>query len=158
MLLSLPTLVLSFSVSGSLAQVLISNLLPACGQQCAILLQAQAACLPPAAPVTDQKIYSSCFCQSAFLTPLITGGSAEICPACSTAEIGTIENWYQASCAAPNQGPPNQVPPDQEPPAEQPAAPAAPIGGGNSGQGGAIISDKLPPNNNGWLVSYSLTW
>lgn len=153
MLLSLPTLILSFSVSGTLAQVLISNALPTCGQQCAILLQAQAACVPPAAPVTDQNIYQSCFCQSAFLTPLITGGSTYICPGCSPAEIGTIETWYQKSCAAPNQGPqdqvpPDQAPPDQVPPKEQPAAPQAPT----------IIGDKPPPSNKGWLVSCSLTW
>lgn len=165
MLISLATLVLSFSLSSTLAQVLISTSIPACGQQCAILLQAQAGCVPPAAPVTNPNIYQSCFCQSTFLTPLFVGGSTTICPACSPEEMGTIENWYQTLCAPPDQGSPNQAPPDQAPPDAQPAAPsststaakaAAPTVASNAAKGGATISEKPPPDNRGWSVSYRL--
>jgi hypothetical protein len=152
MFYSLLTLGLSFLVSRSLAQALISNSLPACGQQCPTLLQAQGGCVPPAAPVTNPNIYQSCFCQSAFLTPLFTGATS-LCPACSPAEMGTIESWFQESCAVPNQGPPE----------EQPAAPsttstsskgAVPTRGANAAQGGATISDRPPPNNKGWSVNH----
>ena len=180
----LPTLViLSLSVPGLLAQVLVPTTLPLCGQQCAILLQAQAGCVPPAVPPTDQNGYISCFCKFPSLAPLLTGGTTTICPACAPAEMGAIETWYKAFCAAPNQAPPgqappgqappgqtppdqtppdqtppDQTPPDQTPPEKQPdapvdLAPAAPTSAADSAKGGATISDKPQPDNRGWLVS-----
>lgn len=81
----------------TLAQTLISQTLPACGQQCPVFLQAQGGCIPPAAPVTNQGIYQSCFCQSTFLQPLY-GGPTPLCPTCSTADMATVQNWFQGLC------------------------------------------------------------
>lgn len=165
--LSLRTLVLTVFVSCGLAQnqgvvpKLISNSLPACGQSCEILIKAQAACVPPAAPVSDPTIYQSCFCQSAFLTTLLTGGPNSLCPACSPAEMGTIETWFQASCAPPDQTPPDQAPapPAAQPddPAPAPPAGAAPTKAPDATKGGATISEKPPPNNKGWSVEFAFS-
>lgn len=81
------------------AQTLISPTLPACAQQCPVLIQAQGGCVPPAAPVTNQGIYQSCFCQSAFLQPLY-GGPTPLCPSCPPADMTTIQNWFQGQCKA----------------------------------------------------------
>ena len=155
---SLLTLVLSFSVSSTLAQVLIPNTLPNCGQQCPTLITAQAGCVPPAAPNTSPDVYQSCFCLSDFLKPLKIAGS-NICPTCSQEDMATIEKWFQTTCATPDQAPPNQGPPDQAPPVQAPpdqappaAQPAAPTSAANSNKGGATISEKPPPNNKGWSV------
>ena len=87
---------LAHTTSAQQATLLASNL-PACAQQCPVLLQAQAGCVPPAAPVTDQAIYQSCFCQSALLTQLPT---SNICaPQCSAEDIGTIQAWFNGLCA-----------------------------------------------------------
>lgn len=169
MLLSLLTLFLSFFASSILAQsTLIPSSLPQCGQTCPLLITAQNGCVPPAAPVTNSAIYQSCFCLSDFLKPLHAGGSTTVCPACSTQDIGTIENWFQKLCASPNQGstnqapptdqtPPDQTPPDQTPPDQQPpdAQPATPNGSGSTAKG-APISENPPPDNRGWSVSRRL--
>ncbi len=154
MFLSLP--ILGFFIFSALAQVLISDSLPACGQQCPVLLQAQAGCVPPAAPVTNQNIYQSCFCQSTFLVPLLAGGTSTLCTACSPAEMGTIQTWYQGSCAAPNQPPPEEQP-APPPQTTTTSKAAAPTRAQNPAQEGATISDRPPPNNRGWYVSPSFT-
>lgn len=159
MLLSLSTLALSFFVSSTLAQLLIANTLPTCGQQCPILLQAQAGCVPPAAPVTNPNIYQSCFCQSDFLKPLYVAGSTTVCPACSPQDMGTIENWYQTLCVPPDQAPPDQGPPDAQPAAPSStstAAKAAAPTSANANKGSATISERPPPDNRGWFVSHRL--
>lgn len=76
---------------------LIAQNLPACAQTCPILLQAQGGCVPPAAAVTNQGQYQSCFCQSAFLTPLYQPTST-LCPVCSTQDMATIQTWFQGLC------------------------------------------------------------
>ena len=163
MLFPLLALFLSFYACSTLAQKLIPNTLPQCGQECPLLITAQNNCVPPAAPVTNSGIYQSCFCLSDFLKPLHAGGSTTVCPACSPQDIGTIEKWYQTSCASPNQGstnqaptgqtPPDQTPPDQTPPDQEPpdAQPAAPNNGENTAKG-APISKTPPPDNRGWSV------
>jgi len=74
---------------------------PACAVSCPLLLQAQASCLPPAAPVTDQAIYLSCFCQSDLLKPLKNspnGVCDAVCPAQS--DLTALQAWYSGFCAA----------------------------------------------------------
>lgn len=153
MLFSLLTLFLSFYACSTLAQKLISNTLPQCGQDCPLLITAQNNCMPPLAPTTNFGIYQSCFCLSDFLKPLHAGGSTTVCPACSQQDIGTVEKWYQTLCPSPNQGstnqaPTGQTPPDQQPPDAQPAAPT----NGESKAKGAPISENPPPDNRGWSV------
>jgi len=84
-------------VDVTFAQTLISSTLPACAQQCPVLIQAQGGCVPPAAPVTNQGIYQSCFCQSTFLQPLY-GVPTPLCPSCPPADMTTIQNWFQGLC------------------------------------------------------------
>jgi len=84
------------------AQVLIptSGSLPACAAHCALLQSAQTGCVPPAAPQSSQTIYQSCFCQSALLTPLKSGGT-NICPAqCDSTDYAAIVSWYNGLCGS----------------------------------------------------------
>ncbi|KAF2804146.1 uncharacterized protein BDZ99DRAFT_153596 [Mytilinidion resinicola] len=79
--------------------------LPACAKQCSILSQAEANCVPPAAPVTNQDTYQSCFCQSGLLTTLKT--SPSLCQSsatntiCTPQDATTIEQYYVALCNGP---------------------------------------------------------
>jgi len=78
---------------------LLPTTLPACAAQCTVLQQAATGCVPPAAPVTSQDIYQSCFCQSALLTSLIQDPTANICgPQCDAADFASIDSWYQSVC------------------------------------------------------------
>ena len=80
---------------------LISNTLPACAQSCPVFLQAQSACVPPpngAAAVSNQQTYTSCFCQSNYLTPLKSGSANNLCPTCSAADMSTTQQWYNGLC------------------------------------------------------------
>ena len=73
--------------------------LPACAAQCTPLDQAQTGCVPPAAPVTNQATYQSCFCQSAYLSSLYASGASTLCgAACSAADMSSIQSWYQGFC------------------------------------------------------------
>ncbi|KAK4996812.1 hypothetical protein LTR66_003660, partial [Elasticomyces elasticus] len=78
-----------------------ANALPACAQQCSLLQQAQAVCVPPAAPATNQAAYESCFCQSAYLRTLYTTPNG-VCDAFCTAQsdLVQIQQWYIRSCNA----------------------------------------------------------
>ena len=89
--------VILFFATVTSAQQLISPTLPSCAQQCGILTQAQTACIPPAAPVTDQGTYLSCFCQSNFLKP-VYGPPGNYCPTCSSSDNGIIQNWFKGQC------------------------------------------------------------
>ena len=80
---------------------LIASSLPACAQSCAILLQAQQACVPQpngAAAVSNQATYTSCFCQSAYLTPLNGPSAQSVCPACQSNDQTTLQSWFQGFC------------------------------------------------------------
>lgn len=68
--------------------------LPACAQNCALLQQAQAGCLPTVSPQP-----ASCFCQSSYLTALKTSASAvcaDVCP--SATEQQEVQTWYINWC------------------------------------------------------------
>lgn len=82
-------------------QVLIfgNNALPSCAQQCQLLQQAQAACVPPAAPVTQQSTYESCFCQSGYLETLTSDPQAVCGTVCQGSDLTQISTWYTSNCA-----------------------------------------------------------
>ena len=86
---------------------LIPASLPACAQSCPLLIQAQGACVPPAALVTNPATYQSCFCQSAFLGPLRSSPTSNICaPQCPDADFATIGTWYKGLCGIGGAAPP----------------------------------------------------
>lgn len=91
------------------AQVLVpqaaSNSFPACALSCPTLLSAQGGCVPPAAPVTDQAIYVSCFCQSSLLITLHTSPDGT-CDSVCTVESDRQElmAWYNNFCASGGSG------------------------------------------------------
>lgn len=72
--------------------------LPSCANTCTALYNAQDACVPPAAPVTNQAIYQSCFCQSAYLAPLYTSPAGVCDQACGGADLTKIQSWYKGLC------------------------------------------------------------
>jgi hypothetical protein len=74
---------------------------PACALSCSQLIQAQNSCIPPAAPVTDQYFYDSCFCQSPLLSQLHTSPDGT-CDAYCTVESDRqlLESWYNSFCAS----------------------------------------------------------
>ncbi|KAI9668301.1 MAG: hypothetical protein M1821_001121 [Bathelium mastoideum] len=75
-----------------------ANELPTCAQGCTLLNQAQSACVPPAAPVTNQATYQSCFCQSAYLRTLYTTPNG-VCDAyCGQSDLVKIQQWYDGLC------------------------------------------------------------
>ena len=78
-----------------------SDTFPACALSCTPLLTAQSACVPPAAPATDQATYVSCFCQSGYLTTLHSSPDGT-CDQWCTVETDRQElmSWYNNLCAA----------------------------------------------------------
>ena len=77
---------------------LIPSTLPACATTCPSLINAQTLCVPPSAPVSSEAIYTSCFCQSNYLTPL-KSSSANICaPQCSDGDFAAIDSWFNGFC------------------------------------------------------------
>ena len=99
----LTILLASLTATGTSAQQLLvfgDNALPSCAQQCSSLVQAQAACVPPAGPVTDQDTYKSCFCQSGYLTALENSPGTVCDDVCSaTDDLTQIAIWYSKNCA-----------------------------------------------------------
>ncbi|KAG8623544.1 hypothetical protein KVT40_008520 [Elsinoe batatas] len=86
----------------SLAQQLLdfgTNALPACAQACQYLSQAQAACVPPAAPATGQETYLACFCQSAYLVNLRSDATQLCGNVCQGSDLPLISQWYTNTCA-----------------------------------------------------------
>ena len=74
--------------------------LPACAQTCPVLIQAQTGCVPPAAPVSNDGIYQSCFCQSGYLAPMRAASTTNICaPQCADGDFAAINTWYKGFCA-----------------------------------------------------------
>lgn len=136
----------------SFAQTIIPPTLPACAQQCDTLQKAQGGCVPPAAPVTNQGIYTSCFCQSGFLTSLVSGGAAaasSTCPLCSPADAQTILNWFHQLCAAGGASQPPITISITSSITSSSTSPATQTAGANS-NGGSTISSTPPPDNRGW--------
>ncbi|EED18561.1 integral membrane protein [Talaromyces stipitatus ATCC 10500] len=71
---------------------------PACGLQCQLLLEAQSACVPPQARVSNTDTYVSCFCQSSLISGLPY--TASMCPTCTSAsDQQLLINWYKSYCA-----------------------------------------------------------
>lgn len=88
-------------VTSTAAQTLLvygNNALPTCAQGCTLLTQAQAGCIPPAAPVTDQATYESCFCQSGYLKTLSTSTTGICDTVCSGSDLTQIQTWYINNC------------------------------------------------------------
>jgi hypothetical protein len=83
-------------------QLIDPNALPACALNCALLNQAQAACLPPAAPVSNKAGYDACFCQSAYLQPFYSSPNGVCDAECAsdTAALSQIQKWYTGLCKA----------------------------------------------------------
>ncbi|KAF2090532.1 hypothetical protein K490DRAFT_61851 [Saccharata proteae CBS 121410] len=100
-LLALTTLTTLLPTLASSQTVTLINYaaLPSCASSCTDLTTAQAGCVPPAAAVTNQQTYTSCFCQSAFLTSLYQTGSTVCSAACPDAGDQTkIQQWYVGFC------------------------------------------------------------
>ncbi|KAI9868259.1 MAG: hypothetical protein M1830_005687 [Pleopsidium flavum] len=72
--------------------------LPACANLCTPLYNAQNACIPPAAPATNQQTYQGCFCQSGYLTSLYNTPTGICDQACGSADLTQIQNWYKGLC------------------------------------------------------------
>lgn len=114
----LPTLLTLLAPLILAQQALLPSTLPACAGSCAILQNAQTSCQSNPAAET------SCFCQSALLSPLYANSGAQLCPTCTPADIQAIESWYQGFCknpTAPNANAPNNPTPTASIAASQPA-------------------------------------
>lgn len=138
------------------AQTIIPPTVPVCAQTCAILLDAQRGCVPPAAPVTSQVIYQSCFCLSALLTQLPSSPSA-VCPACSSEDQGLLQSWFSDLCkpGAPVNSVPAPAPAPTTVLVSSTTAGAAPTAtSNNAAAGGSTISTRPPPDNRSWWVTY----
>lgn len=139
----------SFALLFSLAssQNFISPTLPACAQQCQTLQQAQTICIPPAAPVTNQGIYQSCFCNSDLLKQLPAAPLA-ICPTCAPADLVTLQNWFAGFCTQQ----PTTLTTFSTPLTSTTSVPIATpsIATGHNAAGGSTISDQPPPDNRRW--------
>ncbi|KIW82848.1 hypothetical protein Z517_02091 [Fonsecaea pedrosoi CBS 271.37] len=72
---------------------------PSCAVNCAVLLQAQTACVPPSVPATNQITYENCFCQSSFLQALYSTPDS-ICTAECTSESdrALLQTWFTTFC------------------------------------------------------------
>jgi hypothetical protein len=76
-----------------------SSSFPACGLTCQQLLEAQSACVPPQAQVSNTNTYISCFCQSSLITGL-QSSAAVLCPTCTSAsDQQLLSEWYKNYCA-----------------------------------------------------------
>lgn len=95
------TLLLSlFAATLVHAQTVINyDALPSCARNCVALKTAQDGCVPPAAQVTNQQTYVSCFCQSDFLKEFYSGSSSACSSACtSPADSTAVQEWYVNFC------------------------------------------------------------
>ncbi|KLJ10103.1 hypothetical protein EMPG_09915 [Blastomyces silverae] len=75
---------------------------PECAAACPLLQEAQANCIPPAAPVTNEATYKSCFCQSSLLQPLHSSPNGVCDAVCPPPELNTLQQWYAGLCASGN--------------------------------------------------------
>ena len=87
-LLFFPALFAAFTA----AQNNLPSNLPACAQQCNVLVNAQQSC------ASNQAAYQSCFCQSALLSTLYTSQPVPLCAQCSTTDMAAIQSWYKGTC------------------------------------------------------------
>jgi hypothetical protein len=82
-----------------------SSTFPACAVKCAVLLQAQSACIPPNVPTTSDLTYENCFCQSSLLGALYSTPDS-ICTVECTVESdrAQLQTWFQGFCSQVGQG------------------------------------------------------
>lgn len=153
MLAIFPVTAFALVFSLTAAQTIIPPTIPICAQTCAILLDAQRGCVPPAAPVEDPGIYQSCFCLSALLTQLPSSPAA-VCPSCPSADLVQLQSWFSGLCK-----PGSPVNPVSAPPTvttflvsstTSRAVPTATAN--NAAAGGSTISTRPPPDNRSWWV------
>lgn len=141
-------------LSFTAAQTIIPPTIPVCAQTCPILLDAQRNCVPPAAPVTEQGTYQSCFCLSALLTQLPSSPAA-VCPACSSGDQGLLQSWFGDLC---KQGAPVNSVPAPTPTTvlvSSTTARAAPTAtSNNAAGGGSTISTRPSPDHRSWWATY----
>lgn len=149
---SISAFALFFSLTA--AQTIIPPTIPICAQTCPILLDAQRGCVPPAAPVQDQRTYQSCFCLSALLTQLPSSPFA-VCPSCSSGDQGLLQSWFSDLC---KQGSPVTSVSAPTPTTflvSSTTARAVPTTTpNNAAAGGSTISTRPPPDNRSWWVTY----
>ncbi|OJD17112.1 hypothetical protein AJ78_02756 [Emergomyces pasteurianus Ep9510] len=75
---------------------------PGCAVGCLLLQEAQANCVPPAAPRTNQATYISCFCQSSLLQALHSSPNGVCDAVCPPRDLSTLQTWYAGLCSAGN--------------------------------------------------------
>ncbi|KAI4867820.1 hypothetical protein F4820DRAFT_178438 [Hypoxylon rubiginosum] len=74
--------------------------LPSCAGQCGPLYDANGACVPPAAPQTNEVTYDNCFCAYDTLQPFKQGASG-VCDAPCAADpagLSSIQSWFTSFC------------------------------------------------------------
>lgn len=149
---SVTAFALLFSVSA--AQTIIPPSIPYCAQICPILLDAQRGCVPPAAPVEDQRIYQSCFCLSALLTQLPSSPSA-VCSACPSEDQVLLQSWFSDLCKQGSSVTSVSAPTATTFLVSSTTARAVPTAtANNAAAGGSTISTRPPPDNRSWWVTY----
>ncbi|KAL7629482.1 hypothetical protein AAE478_001002 [Parahypoxylon ruwenzoriense] len=74
--------------------------LPSCAVRCGPLYDANGACVPPAAPSSDENTYNSCFCAYDSLQPFSRGTSGVCDDACTADNAGLsgIQSWFTSFC------------------------------------------------------------
>ncbi|KAI9715778.1 MAG: hypothetical protein M1812_005777 [Candelaria pacifica] len=100
LLLSTLTLLTHLTTAQQPPQPLLPTTLPPCSPQCTSLQNAQTLCLPPKAQLTNPQTYKTCFCQSAYLTPLQNGITGLCDQVCDTGSLTAIRNWFLGFCAS----------------------------------------------------------
>lgn len=91
----------SIAAAQSLVPTAASTDFPSCALSCQLLLSAQGGCVPPAAPVTDQAVYVSCFCQSTLISALHTSPDGTCDAYCGVeSDRQELMAWYNNLCAA----------------------------------------------------------
>ncbi|KAI0013536.1 hypothetical protein F4779DRAFT_400557 [Xylariaceae sp. FL0662B] len=74
--------------------------LPSCAVDCGPLYDANGACVPPAAPASDENTYDTCFCAYNSLQPFKKGSSGVCDGACPGDANGLagIQSWFTDLC------------------------------------------------------------
>lgn len=82
-----------------------SSEFPACAVSCAVLVQAQTLCVPPAQPPTNQITYENCFCQINLLQALYSTPDAICVGECQNESDRTLlQTWFRNFCNLVGQG------------------------------------------------------
>ncbi|KAL4791379.1 hypothetical protein BDV19DRAFT_310762 [Aspergillus venezuelensis] len=76
-----------------------SDSFPSCGLSCGVLTQADDACTPPTAQVTNRQTYVSCFCQSSLLTTWSQSVDSICTDTCTNSQDRQLlQTWYTNFC------------------------------------------------------------